>query len=166
MSGLRGAVADGVGDGAPASPSVRNRRPPAGGASLSHDLLKRTGAADRDCAALDIQIIGRKAHPPTGLNGRVGFQNEAVRESTCLAERLSFPTMQAVPIEPQERPHPARRQIDGGPYQQVLGGPQQHRQNRRRAHDREKFKHNVRALQPAGRRMKQHFKLGFRKTRM
>jgi hypothetical protein len=94
-----------------------------------------------------------KAHPSTGLDGRVGFQNEAVRESPCLSDRLGFPTMQAVPIEPQERPHPARCQIDGAPYQQVLGGPQQHRQNRRRAHDREKFKHNVGALQPIGRCM-------------
>jgi hypothetical protein len=30
---------------------------------------------------LDVQIIGRKAHSPAGLNGRVRFQNEAVRES-------------------------------------------------------------------------------------
>jgi len=33
---------------------------------------------DRDGAAVSIQIISRKAHPPTGLNVRVGLQNKAV----------------------------------------------------------------------------------------
>jgi hypothetical protein len=47
--------------------------------------------------------------------------------------------MQAVSVEAQDRPHPSRRQINAGPYQQVLRGPQQKRQNRRRAHDRENF---------------------------
>jgi hypothetical protein len=65
-------------------------------------------------------------------------------------------------VEAQDRPHPIRRQINAGPYQHVLRGPQQKRQNRRRAHDREKLKHNVRALQPAGHRMQQHLKFDFR----
>jgi len=37
----------------------------------------------RDCAAVDVQVIGRKAHSPTSLNGWVGCQNEAVCESSC-----------------------------------------------------------------------------------
>ena len=65
-------------------------------------------------------------------------------------------------VEAQDRPHPIRRQINAGPYQQVLRGSQQKRQNRRRAHDGEKLKYNVRALQPAGHCMEQHFKLDFR----
>jgi len=78
--------------------------------------------AGRNCAMVDIQIIGRQAHAPTSLNGWVGFQNEAVRESPCLPDRLGFPSMQAVPVEPQH-PQPTRRQINGSPYQQVLHGP-------------------------------------------
>src|SRR5438067_7984473 len=111
---------------------------------------------------VDIQVIVRKAHPPTSLNGWVGCQNEAVCESSCLPDNFGFPRMQAMSVEAQDRPHPTRRQINAGPYQQVLRGPQQKRQNRRRAHDREKLKHDVRALQPAGHRMEQHLKLDFR----
>src|SRR5829696_228125 len=73
--------------------------------AFSRDLLKRTGA-DRDCAAVDIQIIGRKAHPATGLDGWVRFQNEAVRESPCLPDRLGFPSMQPMLVESQDRPRP------------------------------------------------------------
>src|SRR5262249_3780339 len=39
-----------------------------------------------------------------------------------------------------------RNRVQARPVPQVLRGPQQKRQNRRRAHDREKLKHNVRAL--------------------
>ena len=92
-----------------------------------------TDQCSRDCAAVDIQVISRKAHPPTSLNGWVGCQNEAVCESSCLPDNLDFPRMQAVSVEAQDRPHPIRRQIHAGPYQQVLRGPQQKRQNRRRA---------------------------------
>src|SRR5262249_46981085 len=42
-----------------------------------------TDRCSRDCAAVDIQVIGRKAHPPTSLNGWVGCQNQAVCESSC-----------------------------------------------------------------------------------
>jgi hypothetical protein len=120
-----------------------------------------TDRCSRDCAAVDIQVIGRKAHPPTSLNGWVGCQNEAVCESSCLPDNLGFPRMQAVSVEAQDRPHPIRRQINGGPHQQVLCGPQEKRKNRCRAHDREELKHNVRAFQPAGHRIEQHFKLDF-----
>jgi hypothetical protein len=122
----------------------------------------RSDRCSRDCTAVDIQVIGRKAHPPTSLNGWVGCHDEVVCESSCLPDNLGFPRMQAVSVESQDRPHPTRRQINAGPYQQVLRGPQQKRQNRRRAHDREKLNHNVRALQPASHRMEQHFKLDFR----
>src|SRR5437763_14884035 len=73
---------------------------------------------------VDIQVIGRKAHPPTSLNGWVGCQNEAVCESSCQPDNLGFPRMQAVSVETQHRPHPIifRRQINAGPYQQVLRG--------------------------------------------
>jgi hypothetical protein len=91
---------------------------------------------------LDIQV--RKAHPPTSLNGWVGCQNEAVCESSCQPDNLGFPRMQAVSVETQHRPHPIRRQINAGPHQQVLRGPQQKWHNRRGAHDREKLKHNLR----------------------
>src|SRR5262249_58710326 len=56
------------------------------------------GRCSRDCAAVDIQIIGRKAHPPTSLNGWVGCQNEPVCESSCLPDNLGFPRMQAVSV--------------------------------------------------------------------
>src|SRR5262249_39378525 len=92
-----------------------------------------TDRCSRDCAAVDIQVIGRKAHPPTSLNGRVGCQNEAVGERSCLPDNLGFPRMAAVSVCAQDRPSPIRRQINAGPYQQVLRGPQQKRQNRRRA---------------------------------
>jgi hypothetical protein len=77
---------------------------------------------------VDIQVIGRKAHPPTSLNGWVGCHDEVVCESSCLPDNRGFPRMQAVSVEAQDRPHPIRRQIDRGPYQQVLRGPQQKRQ--------------------------------------
>jgi len=35
--------------------------------------------------------------------------------------------MQAVSVEAQDRPHPSRRQVNAGPYQQILRGPQQKR---------------------------------------
>src|SRR6516162_8568317 len=81
-----------------------------------------TDRCSRDCAAADMQVIGRKAHPPTSLNGWVGCQNDAVCESSCLPDNLGFPRMQAVSVEAQDRPHPIRRQINAGPYQQVLPG--------------------------------------------
>src|SRR5947209_19539940 len=56
-------------------------------------------------ASVDIQIIGRQAHPPTGLNGWVGFQKEADRESPWLPDHRGFPSMQTVPIERQLRAH-------------------------------------------------------------
>jgi hypothetical protein len=68
-------------------------------------------------------MIGWKPHAPTGLNGWVGFQNEAVRKRPCLPNNLGLPSMHAVPVERQNRPQPARRQINRGPYQQVLYGP-------------------------------------------
>src|SRR5262245_17319589 len=46
-----------------------------------------------------MQVIGRKAHPPTSLNGWVGCQNDAVCESSCLTDNLGFPRMQAVSAE-------------------------------------------------------------------
>src|SRR5262245_66013477 len=46
-----------------------------------------------------MQVIGRKAHPPTSLNGWVGCQNDAVCESSCLTDNLGFPRMQAVSVE-------------------------------------------------------------------
>src|SRR5712671_7273245 len=110
--------------------------------------LAETDRCSRDCATVDIQVISGKAHPPTSLNGWVGCQNEAVCESSCLPDNPGFPRMQAMSVEAQDRPHPIRRQINAGPYQQDLRGPQQKRQNRRRAHDGEKLKYNVRALQP------------------
>src|SRR5262245_3112921 len=69
-----------------------------------------TDRCSRDCAAVDIQVIGRKAHPPTSLNGWVGCQNEAVCESSCLPDKLSFPRMQAVSVEAEDPPHPLRTQ--------------------------------------------------------
>src|SRR5262249_48395297 len=57
-----------------------------------------TDRCSRDCAAADIQVIGRKAHPPTSLNGWVGCQNDAVCESSCLPDNLDFPRMQAVSL--------------------------------------------------------------------
>jgi hypothetical protein len=35
----------------------------------------------QNCAPPNIQTISWKTHPPTGWNGRVGFQNEAIRAS-------------------------------------------------------------------------------------
>ena len=128
--------------------------------TLSTDLLKRMRADG--CAAVDIQIIVRKAHPPTGLNGRVRFQNEAVRESPSLSNHLGFPRTQSLSLEPQDRPHPRRRQINRGPYQEVLRGPEQQRQNGRGAHGPKKLEHNVRRFQSVRDRMKQHFELGSR----
>src|SRR5262249_61007190 len=123
--------------------------------------LAETYRCSRDCATVDIQVIGRKAHPTTSLTGWVGCQNEAVCESSCLPDNFGFPRMQAVSVEAQDRPHPIRRQINAGPYQQVLRGLQQKRQNRRRAHDGETLKYNVRALQPPRHTMAQHYKLDF-----
>jgi pfkB family carbohydrate kinase len=57
-----------------------------------------TDRCSRDCAAVDIQVISRKAHPPASLNGWVGCQNEAVCESSCLPDNLGFPRMQAVSL--------------------------------------------------------------------
>ena len=51
-------------------------------------------------------------------------------------------TMKAVSVETKIV---CTRHINAGPYQQVLRGPQQKRQDRRRAHDPEKLKNNVRA---------------------
>ena len=48
-----------------------------------------TDRCSRDCAAADIQVIGRKAHPPTSLNRGVGCQNEAVCDSSCLPDNLA-----------------------------------------------------------------------------
>src|SRR5262249_56286535 len=76
-----------------------------------------------DCAAVDIQVIGRKAHPHTSLNGGGGCQNEAGCESSCLPDKLSFPRMQAVSVEAQDRPHPIKRQINAGPHPQDLPRP-------------------------------------------
>jgi hypothetical protein len=86
-----------------------------------------TDRCSRDCAAVDIQVIDGKAHPPTSLNGWAGGQNDAVCESSCLPDDPGFPRMQAMSVEAQDRPHPTRRQINAGPYQQVLRGPQQKR---------------------------------------
>jgi hypothetical protein len=61
-------------------------------AALSRDLLKRTGV-DRDCAAVSIQIISPKAHPPTGLNDWAGLQNKAVCQSAGLPDQLGLPSM-------------------------------------------------------------------------
>ena len=65
--------------------------------AFSRDLLKRTTAAHK-CVAADIQKIRRKAHAPTGLDGRVGIQNDAVRQSPRLSDDLGFPRVQAVPL--------------------------------------------------------------------
>jgi hypothetical protein len=46
--------------------------------SLKSRSGTRRGRCSRDCAAMDIQIIGRKTHPPTSLNGWVGCENDAV----------------------------------------------------------------------------------------
>src|SRR5215470_15382617 len=78
-----------------------------------------TDRRSRDCAAADIQVIGRKAHPPTNLNGWVGCQNDAVCESSCLPDNLDLPRMQAVSVEAQDRPHPIGGQINAGSYQHV-----------------------------------------------
>jgi hypothetical protein len=67
-----------------------------------------TDRCSRDCAAVDIQVIGRKAHPPTSLNGWVGCHDEVVCESSCLPDNLGFPRMQAVSVEAQDRPHRVR----------------------------------------------------------
>src|SRR5215831_2236512 len=61
--------------------------------------LAETDRCSRDCATVDMQVIGRKAHPPTSLNGWVGCQNDAVCESSCLTDNLGFPRMQAVSVE-------------------------------------------------------------------
>src|SRR5262249_60447128 len=45
-----------------------------------------TDRCSRDCAAADIQVIGRKAHPPTSLNGWGGCQNDRGFESTLLPD--------------------------------------------------------------------------------
>jgi hypothetical protein len=46
------------------------------------------------CVIVDIQIIGRKPHAPTGLNGWVGFKNKAIRERSDLPHHSSLPSIQ------------------------------------------------------------------------
>ena len=120
------------------------------------------GADRKHCATVNIQIISWQAHAPTSLNGWAGFQNDAIRERPCVSNHFGFPSMQAVPVKSQNRPQPARREINRGLYQQVLHGSQQQQQNGCRAHDGEKLKHNVRALQSTCRCLKQPFNVRFR----
>ena len=42
---------------------------------------------------VDIQIIGRKPHTPTGLDGRIGFKNKAIRERSDLPHHSSLPNI-------------------------------------------------------------------------
>jgi hypothetical protein len=56
-----------------------------------------------------IQIISRKPHAPTGLNGWVGFQNKAVCKRPCLPDHPGVPGTQAMLVELQNRAQPTRR---------------------------------------------------------
>jgi hypothetical protein len=91
-----------------------------------------------------IQVIAWQAHAPTGLDGWIRFQNEAIRKCPNVPKDFAFPRVQPVPIECQNRAQPAGREI--GPHQEVLQWSQEQRQNRCRAYDRKKLKKDVRAL--------------------
>jgi hypothetical protein len=45
------------------------------------------------CVIVDIQIIGRKPHASTGLNGWIGFENKAIRERSDLPHHASLPSI-------------------------------------------------------------------------
>jgi hypothetical protein len=42
------------------------------------------------CVIVDIQIVGRKPHASTGLDGWIGFKNKAIRERSDLAHHSSL----------------------------------------------------------------------------
>jgi hypothetical protein len=42
------------------------------------------------CVIVDIQIIGRKLHASTGLDGRIDFKNKAIRERPGLPHHSSL----------------------------------------------------------------------------
>ena len=52
---------------------------------------------------VDIQMIGRKAHAPTGLDGWIGFKNQTICELSNLPYDSSLPGMQAVVGEAHNR---------------------------------------------------------------
>ncbi len=54
------------------------------------DLPTATPAA---YVIVDIQIIGRKPHAPTGLDGWIVFKNKAICERSNSPHRSSFPEM-------------------------------------------------------------------------
>ena len=121
--------------------------------AFSRDLLKRTGTG-RECAMVDIQIISRKAHPPTGLNGWVDSRTR--RSAKAPACRTTSASQTCKPCSLSRKIVRSQRGVRST-AEQVLRGPQQQRQNWRRAHDREKLEHNIRALQSTGRGLKQQF---------
>jgi hypothetical protein len=45
------------------------------------------------CIIVDIQIIGRKPHASTGLDGWIGFKNKAIREGSDLPHHSSLPSI-------------------------------------------------------------------------
>jgi hypothetical protein len=45
------------------------------------------------CVIVDIQIIGRKPHASTGLDGWIGFKNKAIRERSDLPHHSSLPNI-------------------------------------------------------------------------
>ena len=47
----------------------------------------------------NIQVATWQAHAPTGLNGWIGFQNEAIRKCPNVPNDFAFPRVQPVPIE-------------------------------------------------------------------
>jgi hypothetical protein len=65
---------------------------------------------------MDIQIIGRKPHAPTSLNGWIGFKNKAICERYNLPYRSSLPAMQAMVGEADNRLQPTRYHRNRGPH--------------------------------------------------
>ena len=63
------------------------------GCSLSADRRHRSIEVQSKYVIVDIQIIGRKPHPSTGLDGRIGFKNKAIREASDLTHRSSLPSI-------------------------------------------------------------------------
>ena len=78
------------------------------------------GALGRNNAFVNIQVVTWQANAPTGLNGWIGFQNEAIRKCPNVPNDFAFPRVQPVPIECQNRPQPAGREVNRGPHQEVL----------------------------------------------
>jgi hypothetical protein len=55
-----------------------------------------------------IQIIDRHPHAATSLDGRVGFEDEAIRQLSRLPYHGKLPSTQAVSVQSQNRSQPIR----------------------------------------------------------